>query len=99
MMGLSLPRLTAYCQSRHLACFDLTPAIIAASEGSDEPLYKKRDGHWTIQGNRVAAQAQAAYLAGLDSVSFRGEVRNGGEPDAHHRGPRGEECGVARVPT
>ena len=56
-------QLTAYCQSRGITCFDLTPAFIAARQRSDEPLYKKRDGHWTIRGNRVAAEAEAAYLA------------------------------------
>lgn len=58
-------RLAAYCQSRHIPCFDLTSAIVAASLSSTEPLYKKRDDHWTIRGNRVAAQAEAASLTEL----------------------------------
>ena len=58
-------RLASYCQSRGLPCFDVTPAIVAARQSSDEPLYKTRDTHWTIRGNRVAAEAEAAYLMGL----------------------------------
>ena len=58
-------RLASYCQSRGLPCFDVTPAIVAARQSSDEPLYKTRDTHWTIRGNRVAAEAEAAYLTGL----------------------------------
>jgi hypothetical protein len=54
-----------YCRSRGLACFDLTPALVRASEESADPVYKARDAHWTIRGNRVAAAAQAAYLAPL----------------------------------
>jgi hypothetical protein len=56
-------RLAAYCESRGLPCFDLTAAFIAASQSSDEPLFKKRDGHWSIRGNRVAAQEEAGHLA------------------------------------
>src|SRR5262249_33963903 len=41
-------RLAAYCANRGLPCVALTDAFIAASQGSDEPLYKKRDGHWNI---------------------------------------------------
>ena len=29
------------------------------------PLYKHQDAHWTIRGNRVAAEAEARFLAGL----------------------------------
>ena len=58
-------RLAAYCASRGLPCVDLTDAFVAASQGSDEPLYKKRDGHWNIRGNRIAAEAQARHLSGV----------------------------------
>ncbi len=54
-----------YCRSRALSCFDLTPALVRASEQSADPVYKTRDAHWTIRGNRVAAEAQTAYLAPL----------------------------------
>jgi hypothetical protein len=58
-------RLVAYCRSRNLPCLDLTPTFVEASQMSGEPLYKLKDAHWTIRGNHVAAQAEAAYLAGL----------------------------------
>src|SRR5262249_49573172 len=58
-------RLAAYCESRGLSCFDLTDTFVAASQSSDESLYKKRDGHWNIRGNRIAAQAEAQHLVGL----------------------------------
>ena len=58
-------RLAAYCESRDLPCIDVTDALVVASQSSDEPLYKKRDGHWNIRGNRVAAEAEARILAGL----------------------------------
>ena len=58
-------QLAAYCQQAGLPCVDLTPALIEASRGPGEPLYKNRDGHWTVRGNRVAAEAEAAFLAGL----------------------------------
>ena len=54
-----------YCRSRALSCFDLTPALVRASEQSADPVYKTRDAHWTIRGNRVAAEAQTAYLGPL----------------------------------
>lgn len=54
-----------YCRSRGLSCFDLTPAFVRASQQSADPVYKTRDSHWTIRGNRVAAEAQAVYLAPL----------------------------------
>jgi hypothetical protein len=58
-------QLTAYCQRAALPCVDLTPTFIEASQASTEPLYKERDTHWTIRGNRVAAEAEAQFLAGL----------------------------------
>ena len=57
-------QLAAYCQRAALPCVDLTPVFVEAST-NPEPLYKLRDGHWTIHGNRVAADAEARFLAGL----------------------------------
>ena len=57
-------QLAAYCQRAALPCVDLTPVFVEAST-DPEPLYKLRDGHWTIRGNRVAADAEARFLAGL----------------------------------
>ena len=63
----SLPnrQLAAYCARASLPCADLTPVFVEASQGAGAPLYKSRDAHWTIRGNRVAAEAQARFLAGL----------------------------------
>jgi hypothetical protein len=55
-------RLAVYCQSRGIPCFDLTAAFVAARQSSDVPLYKERDTHWTVRGNGVAAEAEAAHL-------------------------------------
>jgi hypothetical protein len=57
--------LAEYCRSAGLPCFDLTPVLIEASRTSNEALYRFRDTHWTVRGNRVAAEAEAADLAGL----------------------------------
>ena len=58
-------QLAAYCQRAALRCVDLTPAFVEASHVSADPLYKQRDAHWTLRGNRVAAEAEARFLAGL----------------------------------
>jgi hypothetical protein len=58
-------QLTVYCQRAAVPCIDLTPVFVEASRASAEALYKERDSHWTIRGNRVAANAEAEFLAGL----------------------------------
>jgi hypothetical protein len=58
-------QLAAYCQRAALPCIDLTPVFVQAGLGPGEPLYKTRDTHWTIRGNRLAAEAEGAFLAGL----------------------------------
>jgi hypothetical protein len=57
--------LLAYCAQHGIACIDLTASLVHASRTSPEPLYKLRDTHWTVRGNRVAAEAQARQLAPL----------------------------------
>jgi hypothetical protein len=63
----SLPnrQLAVYCAQAGLPCVDLTPALVEASRASPEPHYKHRDAHWTIRGNRIAAEAEARFLAEL----------------------------------
>ena len=65
-------RLAAYCQSRQLPCFDLTPAMIAARQASDEPLDKDGDGfsitavHLTLKAKIPGAtQEQFEKLTGM----------------------------------
>jgi hypothetical protein len=57
--------LLAYCAQHGIVCIDLTAALVHASQTSPEPLYKLRDTHWTVRGNRVAAEVQASQLAPL----------------------------------
>jgi len=57
--------LSEHCLRTGTPCLDLTPALLAASRESPEPLYKLRDLHWTVRGNRVAGGAEAAWLAPL----------------------------------
>jgi hypothetical protein len=63
----SLPnrQLATYCQRATLPCLDLTPIFVEASRTSTEALYKLRDTHWTIRGNRIAGEAEAEFLADL----------------------------------
>jgi hypothetical protein len=57
--------LLEYCRAVGLSCYDVTSDLVAASRESPAPLYKDRDTHWTIRGNRVAAKAQARWLSRL----------------------------------
>jgi hypothetical protein len=52
----------AYCDRAGIDCFDVTRALLVASRESDLPLYRPRETHWNIRGNRVAAEATAAFL-------------------------------------
>ena len=54
-----------YCRLTALDCFDTTPVLVEASRHSPELLYKVRDTHWTILGNRVVAESQARWLGPL----------------------------------
>jgi hypothetical protein len=57
--------LNGYCRQKGVSCLDVTEALVKASQESPAPLYKERDTHWTVRGNRVAAEAEAASLAPL----------------------------------
>jgi hypothetical protein len=57
--------LEAYCREHGIPCLDVTDALEQARRESPAPLYKQRDTHWTIRGNRVAAESEAASLAPL----------------------------------
>jgi len=39
-----------------------TSAAARSAGESPEPLYRPRDTHWNVRGNRVAAAAEAAFL-------------------------------------
>ena len=51
-----------YCNNAGIDCFDTTVAMMTAASRSDKPLYIKRDTHWNIHGNTVAAAAEAEFL-------------------------------------
>jgi hypothetical protein len=71
-------RLAGYCAPRGLPCYDVTPALVAARQTTpDALLYKRLDSHWTVRGNRVAGEAEAAHLAALvcPARPSRGPVR------------------------
>jgi hypothetical protein len=57
--------LAGYCREHGIPCLDVTDALEKARQDSPAPLYKQRDTHWTVRGNRVAAEAEAASLAPL----------------------------------
>ncbi|MDH5510465.1 MAG: hypothetical protein OEZ32_08925 [Nitrospinota bacterium] len=57
--------LSRFCQSRGLDCFDVTAPLLAAASASEKPLYRERETHWLIHGNRVAARAEARFLKDL----------------------------------
>ncbi len=67
-----------------ISCFDLTPAFLRARQESPESFYKTRDPHWTVRGNRVAAEAQAAHLPPPGSAL---RVRSRGETEADGAAP------------
>jgi hypothetical protein len=54
--------LSEYCRRASLSCFDVTHAMVRAGGESSDPLYRPRDTHWNVRGNRVAAVAEAAFL-------------------------------------
>jgi hypothetical protein len=59
-------RLAAYCRRTGVPCFDVTPAIVRAQRADPAArLYKLQETHWTVRGNRVAAEAEAEQIAGL----------------------------------
>jgi hypothetical protein len=54
--------LDEYCRRAGLSCYDITPTMTKAAAENPSPLYKPRDTHWNVRGNRVAAEAEAAFL-------------------------------------
>lgn len=53
-------RILARCSERGIACLDLRPVLMRAGDAS--ALYYLKDGHLTVDGQRVAADAIAAWL-------------------------------------
>jgi hypothetical protein len=98
-------QLAQYCQRVALPCLDLTPVFVDASHASADALYKQRDAHWTIRGNRVAAEAQAEFLAGLvcpgpraPAAAPRRVIGRRGPRARRRAAPAGIPSGASRPP-
>jgi hypothetical protein len=50
-------RLAAFCGERGVPCLDLKPVLAGVPD-----TYAPRDTHWNVRGNRLAADAMAAWL-------------------------------------
>jgi hypothetical protein len=63
LLDLTLPqrRLKELCRREGLACLDLLPVLRAARER----VYRVRDTHWNLAGNRRAARAMGEALERL----------------------------------
>jgi hypothetical protein len=59
-VDLELPqrRLVAFFEKREVACLDLLPLLKKHPHS-----YAVRDTHWNAEGNRLAAEAIAAWLS------------------------------------
>jgi hypothetical protein len=69
--GLAPERIDPLAPNRHLLdwcarsgvdCLDLTPFLAREAQRQEKPLHIKRDGHWNLLGNRLAAEGEAAFL-------------------------------------
>jgi hypothetical protein len=67
-------RLEAHCRRRGIEVLDLLPPLRRANE--ERPVYRLRDTHWNVRGNRVAGIAIASYLLGR-----RPDLRRGSQPE------------------
>jgi hypothetical protein len=58
--------LGAYARARGIPYADLTAEFVGPHDrAAAEPLYKRRDNHWTPRGNRLAARSLTGFLAPL----------------------------------
>ena len=62
-VGAPQERMARWGESRGVPVFDLLPAFAAANAAEGSRLYLERDGHWSAQGHRLAAEQVAAQLA------------------------------------
>lgn len=51
-----------FCERTGIDCFDMTEPMIAAGKISENNFYRKRETHWLIEGNKVAAEIEARYV-------------------------------------
>ncbi len=55
-------RLTKFLNSKNVPFIDLTTPMIEHLNSDGTPLYLLGEGHWTVEGNRVAADTLAQWL-------------------------------------
>jgi lysophospholipase L1-like esterase len=55
-------RLAAFFNQQNIAFIDLTPSMVEHLSTHRVPLYIQGEGHWTAEGNRLAAEILARWL-------------------------------------
>ncbi len=55
-------RLSAFLHKQNIPFIDLTPAMIEHLATNPTPLYILGEGHWTVEGNRIAGEVVAQWL-------------------------------------
>ncbi len=64
-------RLSAFLHNQNIPFIDLTPAMIEHLATNPTPLYILGEGHWTVEGNRVAGKVVAQWLTTNNLLSER----------------------------
>jgi hypothetical protein len=55
-------RVERWCAARGVPCLALAPAFRETAAHGGDPLYFRHDGHWTVAGHRLAANAIRDFL-------------------------------------
>lgn len=64
-------RLAEFLEQQNIPTIDLTPAMIEHLAAHQTPLYFLGEGHWTVEGNRIAAAILAGWLRQNDFFEGR----------------------------
>ncbi|MDM8518733.1 hypothetical protein QUF64_01700 [Anaerolineales bacterium HSG6] len=68
-------RLAEFFQKQGIPYLDLTPALVAHQQANPTPLYFLHDGHWTVEGNRVAAETLSDWFLEQGFVGGKSSVK------------------------